>query len=129
MPDLCRRRLRARRMTLTPLVDVVFILLIFFMLETRFSTRSALELGLDGSAAQTGQPLRIELHADGATWVAGSRVVPDRLAAVLAMADAGAGAVVATDPGVPVQRAVDVVAALRAQGIDSVTLQRTENFR
>jgi len=127
--DSLRGRSRFRRVALTPLVDVVFILLIFFMLETRFTTRSALELGLAGDAAQEEQPLRIELHADGATWAAGSRVVPGRLAAALAAADTGAGAIVAADPGVPLQRAVDVIDLLRARGIEVVALRRAENFR
>jgi biopolymer transport protein ExbD len=129
MADYRRGRSRARRVALTPLVDVVFILLIFFMLETRFVTRSAMELGLDGGVAQAGHPLRVELHADGATWVAGTRVVHGGLTDALAAADGTAGAVVATDPGVPLQRTVDVIDALRARGIDAVALQRAETFR
>ncbi|MDR5868268.1 ExbD/TolR family protein [Halomonas koreensis] len=41
-----RRRREAVEVNLTPLIDVVFLLLIFFMVSTTFETRQALELEL-----------------------------------------------------------------------------------
>ncbi|WP_104202359.1 ExbD/TolR family protein [Billgrantia saliphila] len=48
-----RRRRDPVEVNLTPLIDVVFLLLIFFMVSTTFETRQALELELPESAAGT----------------------------------------------------------------------------
>lgn len=50
-----RRRRDPVEVNLTPLIDVVFLLLIFFMVSTTFETRQALELELPESAS--GQPM------------------------------------------------------------------------
>ncbi|AMD00365.1 MULTISPECIES: ExbD/TolR family protein [Halomonas] len=46
-----RRRRDPVEVNLTPLIDVVFLLLIFFMVSTTFETRQALELELPESVA------------------------------------------------------------------------------
>ncbi|MCE8015679.1 biopolymer transporter ExbD [Halomonas sp. MCCC 1A17488] len=46
-----RRRRDPVEVNLTPLIDVVFLLLIFFMVSTTFETRQALELTLPESTA------------------------------------------------------------------------------
>ncbi|MGQ4877402.1 ExbD/TolR family protein [Billgrantia sp. LNSP4103-1] len=46
-----RRRRDPVEVNLTPLIDVVFLLLIFFMVSTTFETRQALELTLPESVA------------------------------------------------------------------------------
>lgn len=46
-----RRRRDPVEVNLTPLIDVVFLLLIFFMVSTTFETRQALELTLPVSAS------------------------------------------------------------------------------
>jgi biopolymer transport protein ExbD len=50
-----RPRREAVEVNLTPLIDVVFLLLIFFMVSTTFETRQALELSLPVS--ESGAPL------------------------------------------------------------------------
>lgn len=50
-----RRRRDPVEVNLTPLIDVVFLLLIFFMVSTTFETRQALELVLPES--ESGQPM------------------------------------------------------------------------
>ncbi|MEQ6918303.1 ExbD/TolR family protein [Halomonas aquatica] len=50
-----RRRRDPVEVNLTPLIDVVFLLLIFFMVSTTFETRQALELELPES--QSGQEM------------------------------------------------------------------------
>ncbi|MDX1464367.1 MAG: biopolymer transporter ExbD [Halomonas sp.] len=50
-----RRRRDPVEVNLTPLIDVVFLLLIFFMVSTTFETRQALELELPESVS--GQPM------------------------------------------------------------------------
>ena len=44
--QLSRPRPSARRISLTPLIDVVFLLLIFFMVSTTFTKESHLEIDL-----------------------------------------------------------------------------------
>ena len=74
---------------LTPLIDVVFTLLVFFMLATTFLERERL-LGLelptasapDRSAASL-QEIVINVARDGATWVDGREVRGDELGKLL----------------------------------------------
>lgn len=67
---------RARAsVALTPLIDVVFILLLFFMLTTQFDRQQALPMKVpasDGSlAVQSLDTLLIELAADGTVSLSG----------------------------------------------------------
>lgn len=56
---------RVRRPSLTPLIDVVFLLLVFFMLAARFGTEMALPLGpAAGGGIWSGPPRLIEIGAD-----------------------------------------------------------------
>lgn len=63
-----RRRREPVEVNLTPLIDVVFLLLIFFMVSTTFETRQALELVLPESvtgALLEPTPLTLSVAADG----------------------------------------------------------------
>jgi len=72
----------ARRPSLTPMIDVVFLLLVFFMLAARFGTDFALPLQTAGSgAAYSGPPRLVGITADGVTL---NGVVVDDLPAALA---------------------------------------------
>ena len=59
---------RRRRPSLTPMIDVVFLLLVFFMLAARFGQDGALSLvaGTGGAADWQGAPRLIDLTAEGA---------------------------------------------------------------
>jgi len=65
-------------LNLTSLIDVIFVLLLFFVVTTTFDARSVLKLELpraDGQPAEAGaQPLGILINADGRYFV-GSREV------------------------------------------------------
>ncbi|TCP61958.1 outer membrane transport energization protein ExbD [Rhodovulum bhavnagarense] len=58
---------RPRRPSLTPMVDVVFLLLVFFMLAARFGPQAGLELvaASAGDEAWTGPPRLVEIDAAG----------------------------------------------------------------
>lgn len=77
-------------MDLTPLIDVVFLLLIFFMVSTTFVNRSGLDLQLPESQSRTEEPpadpIRIGIGADGGYSVNGESVSAERLQSVLAEA-------------------------------------------
>ncbi len=131
--ELVSRRRPARRVTLTPLIDVVFILLVFFMLQTNFLRPASLDLGTPGKAgggAGGPAPIHIELHADGSAWLDGRRSDDAALADALAgrAADASTRVVLASDDPVPVQRIVRVLDMLNAAGLARVSLVRARRF-
>ena len=78
-----------RRISLTPLIDIVFILLLFFILETNFLGLGELALNLppekEGSESQQ-QALQIQVFADGSLWLAGQSLTIATLKEHLAVA-------------------------------------------
>ncbi|KAA5604086.1 biopolymer transporter ExbD [Roseospira marina] len=118
--------------SLTPLIDVVFILLVFFMLATSFMDWRV--IGLDTphhTAPTTASPtksttLRIdvgarELRLDGqpATLEQIARTVAARLETT-----PDQRVLVRPAPGVPLQRAVTVLDHLAALGVSAMALSR-----
>jgi biopolymer transport protein ExbD len=106
---------------LTPLVDIVFLLLMFFMLTSNFTKFGNLGLGLtavsqrqvpQGLPQKTAPPaLIVNVEAHGALRVNGRMVNPDQLKAVLddfAAKDISS-AIIRSGPGASVQ---DLVTAL-----------------
>lgn len=74
----------ARRPSLTPMIDVVFLLLVFFMLAARFGQDVGLALSPAGGkgAAYDGPPRLVEF--DGrAVWLNGTETEIERLPAAL----------------------------------------------
>lgn len=87
---------KRRRAALTPLIDVVFLLLVFFMLATSFDTQASLPLRVGAPAAPLHlggeakpEAIRIALSADGQIRVNGGVVRENELSAALerALAD------------------------------------------
>lgn len=68
-----RRHSEAPRVDLTPMVDVVFLLLIFFMISTTFVETPGLTINLPKSSAQQikkeQQEVRVYLRADGGIFL------------------------------------------------------------
>jgi biopolymer transport protein ExbD len=73
-----RKNSRSRRptnnamMDMTPLVDVVFLLLIFFMITTSFDAFTQLEVDLpqaDGSSTSENKAEVLTIRADGSFWL------------------------------------------------------------
>ncbi|MBF8224068.1 ExbD/TolR family protein [Halomonas sp. 328] len=82
-----RRRRDAVEVNLTPLIDVVFLLLIFFMVSTTFETRQALELILPQSreaATLEASPVILVITAEGEYRLDGETLSGARLDAALA---------------------------------------------
>jgi biopolymer transport protein ExbD len=72
-----------RRPNLTPMIDVVFLLLIFFMLSSRFGIDRALPLSVaGGGGAYSGPPRLVELDGTGLA-LNGVAMAPDALVAAL----------------------------------------------
>lgn len=120
---------RRSLITLTPLIDVVFILLVFFMLASSFLDWRAIDLGSPTRAASGGGmtgAILVDILPDGLR-VSGVSVSPSDVAeAVSARRDRSSGARVLVRPlaGVPLQDAVEVLDRLSAAGIDGISLTR-----
>ncbi|WP_422367450.1 ExbD/TolR family protein [Pelagibius sp.] len=116
--------------SLTPLIDVVFILLIFFMLATSFLDWRAIDLSAPVQAAAgpsaEGDALLIEILPNELRF-ASEPVSLDALTARVAerVADAPEQRVVIKpSTGVPLQRTVAVLDRVKAAGPSDVTLIR-----
>ncbi len=81
-----RRQSEPVSLNLTPLIDVVFLLLIFFMVSTTFDQNSELDLQLPearhGRQAETPAPLRLEVPETGSILMNGEPV--EKLSVALA---------------------------------------------
>ena len=127
----------------TPMVDVVFILLAFFVLTVRFSGgEQDFKLGMtdagpvSGAAAQDLPAeilVRVRPGADGGLWLAvGENVLPQRgregldaLTAVMKQINVPAlPVVIAADPGLTVQQVAATMDAVLAGPMQQVSLAR-----
>ena len=116
---------------LTPLIDVVFLLLIFFMVSTTFEWRTELGIQLPEAGAQASdreeQEIAVVIDAAGEVHVQG-RLLGDpdtgSLARALSSAARGLGSpqvVVAADALTPHQSVVTVMDAARRAGLYKLT--------
>ncbi|MEM0949638.1 MAG: biopolymer transporter ExbD [Pseudomonadota bacterium] len=112
-----------RRLSLTPLIDVIFLLLLFFMLSSSFARFGEIEIS--PSANSTGQPnapadrVFIQLGANRLT-LNGRPVALDEIATQL---DPGR-VLVSLDSDASAQRLVDLLAELRgADGLNVTVLE------
>ena len=71
----------------------------------------------------------IELHKNGDVWLDGDKTPMSQLAARLPKAEGAAKPVIiATDAGVKLQRAVDVIDTVNARGYFKVSLREAQQF-
>lgn len=117
------------RISLTPLIDVVFILLIFFMLASSFLDQRAIQLGAPAAAvggASLEGALLVELRRDGLR-LAGERLALPQLMARLAEHAARNPAqrvLIKPAPGVSLQDAVALLDRVAASGLSEVAFVR-----
>lgn len=119
--------------SLTPLIDVVFILLVFFMLASSFLDWRivAVEGGdplRDGAAAPGVEgAILVDIGADGGLRLSGRTVAEDALLielATLLERRPEAEVILRPEAGVPVQALVNLIDRLTADGIGAVSIQR-----
>ncbi|MCL1628840.1 biopolymer transporter ExbD [Roseibaca sp. V10] len=114
-----------RKPSLTPMIDVVFLLLVFFMLAARFGQDVGLALAPAGQAtASYAGPPRLVEFAGGMVWLNGVEtdllVLPDALAPLMPNPDALV--ILRPRDGASVQDAARLTDALRAAGLSSLVL-------
>lgn len=113
-------RPRRRRLPLTPLIDVIFLLLLFFMLSSTFLRFAQVEVAASaassGAAAGETRMALLKLRHDGSLSLNGEAVATAGLRAALAsLAESGTGRVLFTaEQGGSVQDLVATLEVLEA---------------
>ncbi|MBB09349.1 MULTISPECIES: biopolymer transporter ExbD [unclassified Alcanivorax] len=117
-------RHRTPFISLTPLIDVVFILLVFFMLATRFGQFYDLPVNVQ-PAESMNKPddkwLVIEVEADGDLNLNGVSFTPDAVADRLDTQKTKVWVTVSADA--TLQQALAAVDAIKAAGVKDVQLE------
>lgn len=106
---------RRRPVALTPLIDIIFLLLLFFMLSSTFTRFAEVPLShAGGGRPGTEPPLFLQLRAEDLT-LNGVPVALDAVVPAVKTRAAGADVtvLVALSPGVTSQRLVDLLSRLR----------------
>ena len=107
-----------RRPSLTPMIDVVFLLLVFFLLVARFGGDTALPIATAGAGGDwQGPPRLIDIRPEGLS-LNGLPVTPQALPGALAPLVAAPDDPVILRPrdGASLQALVDAMALLEAAG-------------
>ena len=111
---------------MAPLIDIVFILLIFFMVTTTFVKDMKLDLErpkANSAVAASSKAIRLFIDRNGDTYVDGEAVrfwlIQSKLRDLLSTSS-NKIVLVVTDEGVPAGRLVEVVDQARLAGAESV---------
>ena len=117
------------KISLTPIIDVVFILLIFFMLATNFQSFNKTEIEISNEAASVSQSDKkiflIEFNKDSEFKLNGTIASLDSIKSdIISSKNNGDDLVVITKPlkGADVQLILSVLANLKSSNIENVTL-------
>jgi len=110
-----------RRLSMTPLIDVIFLLLLFFMLSSTFSKFGEIQLNqaTPGASGQSSDAKRSFVQI-GAERLAVNGAETD-LAQVAQAIEAGQ-VLISMDPGTSAQRLVDLLVELRGRADLNVTV-------
>ena len=108
-----RVALRRRALSLTSLIDVIFLLLLFFMLTTTFTRTGDLALSVGGAGgSSTEPPIFLRLGAEDVS-VNGAQIALDHIASTIADLSQTPVVLISPQQGVTAQRLADLLAALR----------------
>lgn len=116
--------------SLTPLIDVVFILLLFFMLATNFRYFNTIELNTPAAGTGTSSvagALLIEVRLDGVRFAGRYMPLDQLMALVERRLDANPDRQVLVQPGagVSLQRTVRVLDRLTSVGVTHLSLMQS----
>jgi biopolymer transport protein ExbD len=118
---------------ITPMLDIIFIMLIFFIVTTSFVREEGLEISRPASTPP-GEPDRdlgpivVRIHADGSVSVKGRVLETGALQANLERENAelpGRPLVVAAHPEADTETLVHVLDAAKAVGIEAINVATT----
>ncbi len=117
------------RISMTPLIDVVFILLLFFMLTSTFVVRRNMDLATPSISSvtdTTDEVIRLELNKDGLTFEGQLLTLDDIHDLLNARLTSGDPVNLSIGEGVPLAATVEVMDALKASGGRAIALQTVE---
>ena len=124
-----RRRGIVAEINVTPLVDIMLVLLIIFMLTAHLIAKQAIEIDLPKASTSNATPpttLAIMLDKNGALYLNDAPVTPEGLRDAIRTAvksDPKVQALIIGDKNVPHGRVVWVLDTIRTQGIASFAIQ------
>ncbi|MEQ9695549.1 biopolymer transporter ExbD [Shimia sp. SDUM112013] len=113
-----------KRPSLTPMIDVVFLLLVFFMLASQFGMDRVLPLAAGGGSGEYSGPPRLVTLTPDRILLNGRAVELDELVAEVSTLtrDKVDAIVLKPDDKVSLQRLMDVATALNAAGFFNVVV-------
>lgn len=121
----------ANEVNLTPMLDVVFIMLIFFIVTTSFIKESGVEIERPESSAATPQAeaqVMVAITAEGAVWVDGHAVDRHRVGDSVADLVSGDGSVVIqADREAATGLLIEVMDRIREAGVEQVAVAATRS--
>ena len=109
-----------RAVSLTPLIDVIFLLLLFFMLSSTFSRFGEIEIAATGGGAVAGDvpPVFMQLREDGLTVNGTAFAQEDAPGAIEELyrleGEGATNVILSVRAGPDSQALVDILAAIRA---------------
>ncbi|WP_355661445.1 ExbD/TolR family protein [Halomonas salifodinae] len=121
----------ANEVNLTPMLDVVFIMLIFFIVTTSFIKESGVEIQRPESSAASPQAdaqVMVAITAEGAVWVDGRAVDRHRVGDSVAGLVSGDGSVVIqADREAATGLLIEVMDRIREAGVEQVAVAATRS--
>ena len=130
--NLRPRRREEPEITLTPLIDVVFLMLIFFMVSATFLNEADMELSLPEASQEPGErafsPIELTINADGDYYVDGNALVNQQVGTVQSAleqamdAQPGAPLIIRADGRTPHQSLVTALDAAGRANIESLSI-------
>jgi biopolymer transport protein ExbD len=129
MAGTTRKRGIVAEINVTPLVDIMLVLLIIFMLTAHLIAKQAIEVELPRAASSTAPPpttIAITLTRDGKLYLGDAPVEPDALRAAIRTAlakDPKTQALIIGDKSVAHGRVVWVLDTIRSLGVGSFAIQ------
>lgn len=116
----------SNEVNLTPMLDVVFIMLIFFIVTTSFVKESGVEIERPESSAATPRPdaqVLVAVSSEGAVWVDGGPVDVHRVGQQVAdMLSEDGSVVIQADRESTTGLLIEVMDRLREAGVDQVAV-------
>ena len=124
---------RRRRPSLTPMIDVVFLLLIFFMLVARFGVDNVIDINLPAARGQNvqyeGAPRLVEIKPGNIVLLNGSEIPLDQLSNNLSelMPSPNALIILRSSAEANTQDLLDVLLYLKSEKIMNVSVLGPDN--
>ena len=125
--------IRRRRPSLTPMIDVVFLLLIFFMLVARFGVDKVIDINLPSALGQSSQyegaPRLVEIKSGNTVSLNGTQISLDQLSSKLSqlMPSPNALIIVRSSAEANTQDLLNVLLYLKSEKIMNVSVLGPDN--